>query len=36
LLLTGGDAARVQRILEQPARIVPDLVFRGMSRLAAR
>jgi type III pantothenate kinase len=36
LLLAGGDAARVQRILEQPARIVPDLVFRGMSRLAAR
>jgi type III pantothenate kinase len=36
LLLTGGDAARVQRIIEHPARIVPDLVFCGMLRLAAR
>jgi type III pantothenate kinase len=36
LLLTGGDAARVQRLLEQPARIVPDLVFRGMRRLIDR
>jgi type III pantothenate kinase len=36
LLLTGGDAARVQRLVEHPARIVPDLVFRGMLRLAAR
>lgn len=34
LLLTGGDAVRVQRELEHPARIVPDLVFRGMNRLA--
>jgi len=33
LLLTGGDAPRVQRLLQQPARIVPDLVFRGMLRL---
>jgi type III pantothenate kinase len=33
LLLAGGDAARVQRVLGQPARIVPDLVFRGMLRL---
>ena len=36
LLLAGGDAARVQRLLEQPARIVPDLVFRGMRRLIDR
>jgi type III pantothenate kinase len=34
LLLAGGDAPRVQRLLEQPSRIVPDLVFRGMLRLA--
>jgi type III pantothenate kinase len=36
LLLTGGDAARVQRLLALPARIVPDLVFRGMRRLVDR
>ena len=36
VLLAGGDAARVQRLLRQPARIVPDLVFRGMLRLAAQ
>ncbi len=34
LLLAGGDAARVQSRLEQSGRIVPDLVFLGMSRLA--
>jgi len=34
ILLTGGDAARVQRELEQQSRIVPDLVFLGMARLA--
>ncbi|MDH3388169.1 MAG: type III pantothenate kinase [Gammaproteobacteria bacterium] len=34
LLLAGGDAYRVQRSLEIPGRIVPDLVFRGMLRLA--
>ncbi len=34
LLLTGGDAGRVQRVLDQPSRIVPDLVFRGIRRLA--
>ena len=33
ILLAGGDAVRVQRELEHPARIVPDLVFRGMIRL---
>jgi len=33
LLLAGGDAARVQSLLEPRARIVPDLVFRGMHRL---
>ncbi|MDH3636141.1 MAG: type III pantothenate kinase [Gammaproteobacteria bacterium] len=36
LLLTGGDAARVQFALEQQSRIVPDLVFRGMNRLASQ
>ena len=36
LLLAGGDAARVQGLLEQPGRIVPDLVFRGMLRLVDR
>jgi type III pantothenate kinase len=34
LLLAGGDAERVQRELGVPGRIVPDLVFLGMSRLA--
>lgn len=34
LLLAGGDAARVQCTLDQQSRIVPDLVFRGMTRLA--
>ena len=33
VLLAGGDAQRVQRVLEQATRIVPDLVFRGMHRL---
>jgi type III pantothenate kinase len=38
LLLAGGDAGRVQRLLEsqqfdQKMHIVPDLVFRGMQRL---
>ena len=33
VLITGGDAQRVQRVLEQATRIVPDLVFRGMHRL---
>lgn len=36
LLLAGGDAARVQSLLGRPARIVPDLVFRGMLRLIDR
>mgnify|MGYP002634965015 CR=1 FL=1 len=36
LLLAGGDAPRVQRLLGRPARILPDLVFRGMLRLADR
>jgi type III pantothenate kinase len=34
ILLTGGDAFGVQRLLEKPARILPDLVFRGILRLA--
>jgi type III pantothenate kinase len=36
LLLAGGDAGRVQRLLTHRARIVPDLVFRGMRRLVER
>jgi type III pantothenate kinase len=36
LLLAGGDAARVQGLLGQASRILPDLVFRGMLRLIAR
>jgi type III pantothenate kinase len=35
ILLAGGDAFRVQRLLELRARIVPDLVFRGILRLAS-
>ena len=35
ILLTGGDAARVQRELEQAVSIVPDLVFGGMARCAS-
>jgi len=34
IVLSGGDAFRVQRLLEHRARIVPDLVFRGILRLA--
>ena len=34
VLLAGGDAQRVQHLLEQATRIVPDLVFRGIHRLA--
>ncbi len=38
LLLAGGDAGRVERLLDQKLfdqkmHIVPDLVFRGMQRL---
>ena len=36
LLLAGGDAVLVQQALAQPVRLVPDLVFRGMRRLAAQ
>lgn len=34
ILLAGGDAYTVQRALKQTTRIVPDLVFRGMRRMA--
>ena len=34
VLLAGGDAQRVQHVLEQASRIVPDLVFRGIHQLA--
>lgn len=36
ILLAGGDAESVQRALDRPSRIVPDLVFRGMRRLAVQ
>ena len=36
ILLAGGDAVRVQSELQSPARIVPDLVFLGMARLAGQ
>ncbi|MCP4301523.1 MAG: type III pantothenate kinase [Gammaproteobacteria bacterium] len=35
VLLAGGDAFRVQRLLEGRAHIAPDLVFRGILRLAS-
>ncbi len=35
ILLAGGDAFRVQRLLGRRASIVPDLVFRGILRLVA-
>ena len=34
ILITGGDAGQIQDILGQGNRILPDLVFRGMYRLA--
>ena len=34
ILLAGGDAALIQRDLRRPARLRPDLVFRGLYRLA--
>jgi type III pantothenate kinase len=34
LVLAGGDAPRLQSRLERPCRIVPDLVFLGMCKLA--
>lgn len=34
LLLTGGDAERVQQLLDLPARQLPDLVLRGIARMA--
>jgi len=30
IILAGGDASGVQKIIDQPGRIVPDLVFQGM------
>jgi len=36
ILLAGGDAVEVQSVLQKPARIVPDLVFLGMARLAGQ
>ncbi|MEN8213326.1 MAG: type III pantothenate kinase [Pseudomonadota bacterium] len=32
LIMTGGDAATVSGLLEHPFKLVPDLVFRGISR----
>lgn len=34
ILLAGGDAGRVQRLFGPSARIIPDLVFRGIHRLS--
>lgn len=34
LVLTGGDALRIQAQLERSARHVPDLVLRGLARVA--
>ncbi len=34
LLLTGGDAERVRCLLDLPARQLPDLVLRGVERMA--
>ena len=36
ILLAGGDAPRVQALLQLDSRIVPDLVFRGMRRLVGQ
>ncbi|MCP4766736.1 MAG: type III pantothenate kinase [Gammaproteobacteria bacterium] len=36
ILLAGGDAFRVQRLLERRTSIVPDLVFHGILRLVSR
>jgi type III pantothenate kinase len=34
LLLTGGDAERLAPAIGRPFQIVPDLVLRGLARLA--
>jgi type III pantothenate kinase len=34
LVLTGGDAERIFPALSQPARLIPDLVLRGLALLA--
>ncbi len=34
LLLTGGDASRLARTISRPCEFVPDLVLRGLVRLA--
>jgi len=34
VLLTGGDAERVQPKLSSPVRLVPDLVLQGLARIA--
>jgi type III pantothenate kinase len=34
LLLTGGGAPELRRYLKSPARVVPDLVLRGLAELA--
>jgi type III pantothenate kinase len=35
LMLTGGGAPALERYLQSPARVVPDLVLRGLARFAA-
>ena len=34
LILTGGAAPDLQRYLKSPARLVPDLVLRGLAEFA--
>jgi len=35
LMLTGGGASGIGRLIETPARHVPDLVLRGLAVIAA-
>jgi type III pantothenate kinase len=35
LLLTGGDSGRLAPAIDRPLQLVPDLVLRGLARLAA-
>jgi pantothenate kinase type III len=34
LLLTGGDATKLQSVLGEPARSEPDLVMKGLALIA--
>lgn len=35
VLLTGGDAARLQKLLRHPTQLLPDLVLEGVARMAS-